>query len=158
MVEAALIKAEVDGTPGANDMPGRLVFSTTADGASSPTERFRINNAGSFSAVIPSGSTLYPSFWCRAWVNFNGTGTIAIRASGNVSSLTDVGVGEYKVNLTTSMPDADYAALLTMQPTVSNNGSDTFVDNASTASIVSLIHYEDGTRRDSNLVSVAIFR
>jgi len=95
---------------------------------------------------------------CKAWVNFNGTGTVAIRASYNVSSITDVGVGEYKVNLTTSMPDANYAALLTMQPTASNNGSDTFVDNTSTASIVSLIHYEDGTRRDSNLVSVAIFR
>jgi hypothetical protein len=43
---AALIKAEVDGTPGTNDMPGRLVFSTTADGASSPTERMRIDSAG----------------------------------------------------------------------------------------------------------------
>ena len=42
----ASIKAEVDGTPGANDMPGRLVFSTTADGAASPTERFRIGSAG----------------------------------------------------------------------------------------------------------------
>jgi hypothetical protein len=42
----ATIKAEVDGTPGANDMPGRLVFSTTADGASSPTERLRITSAG----------------------------------------------------------------------------------------------------------------
>jgi hypothetical protein len=47
-VEGAAIKAEVDGTPGANDMPGRLVFSTTADGASSPTERTRITNAGDF--------------------------------------------------------------------------------------------------------------
>jgi len=43
---AAAISAVVDGTPGANDMPGRLVFSTTADGASSPTEAMRINNAG----------------------------------------------------------------------------------------------------------------
>jgi hypothetical protein len=42
----ATIKAEVDGTPGANDMPGRLVFSTTADGASSPTERMRITSSG----------------------------------------------------------------------------------------------------------------
>ena len=42
----ASIQAEVDGTPGANDMPGRLVFSTTADGASSPTERMRIKNDG----------------------------------------------------------------------------------------------------------------
>jgi hypothetical protein len=47
---AADIYAEVDGTPGANDMPGRLVFSTTADGASSPTERARITNAGYFKA------------------------------------------------------------------------------------------------------------
>jgi hypothetical protein len=45
-VNAASIIAAVDGTPGANDMPGRLVFSTTADGAASPTERMRINNAG----------------------------------------------------------------------------------------------------------------
>jgi hypothetical protein len=45
-VEAATINAAVDGTPGANDMPGRLVFSTTADGASSPTERMRIDNKG----------------------------------------------------------------------------------------------------------------
>ena len=46
LIEAATIFAEVDGTPGANDMPGRLVFSTTADGASTPTERMRITSAG----------------------------------------------------------------------------------------------------------------
>jgi hypothetical protein len=45
-VEAAKISAQVDGTPGANDMPGRLVFSTTADGAASVSERMRIDNAG----------------------------------------------------------------------------------------------------------------
>ena len=48
-IPAARIAAYVDGTPGANDMPGRLVFSTTADGASSPTERCRISNSGGFS-------------------------------------------------------------------------------------------------------------
>jgi hypothetical protein len=48
LVAAARIGAEVDGTPGANDMPGRLVFSTTADGAASPTERMRITSAGEF--------------------------------------------------------------------------------------------------------------
>jgi hypothetical protein len=46
MVPAASIEAYVDGTPGANDMPGRLVFSTTADGAASPTERMRIKSTG----------------------------------------------------------------------------------------------------------------
>jgi hypothetical protein len=52
----ATIKAEVDGTPGANDMPGRLVFSTTADGAASPTERMRIANGGNFMVGTTTGS------------------------------------------------------------------------------------------------------
>ena len=53
---AARIAAEVDGTPGANDMPGRLVFSTTADGAASPTERMRIDSSGrvGIGVTIPS--------------------------------------------------------------------------------------------------------
>ena len=54
----------------------------------------------------PDGTENYK---CRAWVNFNGTGTVAIRASGNVSSITDNGVGDYTVNFTTAMPDANYA-------------------------------------------------
>ena len=49
------------------------------------------------------------AYGCRAWVNFNGTGTVAIRASGNVSSITDNGVGDYTVNFTTAMPDANYS-------------------------------------------------
>jgi len=55
-VNAALIQSFVDGTPGTNDMPGRLVFSTTADGASSPTERMRINNAGNIGIGGTAGS------------------------------------------------------------------------------------------------------
>lgn len=46
---------------------------------------------------------------CRAWVNFNGTGTVAIRASFNVSSITDNGTGQYIVNFTNALPDANYA-------------------------------------------------
>ena len=45
---------------------------------------------------------------CRAWVNFNGTGTVAILAQFNVSSITDNGTGDYTVNFTTAMPDANY--------------------------------------------------
>ena len=56
-----------------------------------------------------SGSA--PIYAARAWVNFNGQGTIAIRASGNVSSLTDDGVGIYRVNFTNAMSDANYCAL-----------------------------------------------
>jgi hypothetical protein len=58
-----------------------------------------------------SGSA--PVYACRAWVNFNGTGTVAIRASGNVSSITDNGTGDYTVNFTTAMPDADYSSVAT---------------------------------------------
>lgn len=54
-IEAARIGAAVDGTPGTNDMPGRLVFSTTADGASSPTERMRIANTGLVTLAATSG-------------------------------------------------------------------------------------------------------
>lgn len=52
---AALIQAFVDGTPGTSDMPGRLVFSTTADGASSPTERMRIDSSGNVLVTNPAG-------------------------------------------------------------------------------------------------------
>ena len=64
---------------------------------------------GSSVLATPSGSA--PSYTCRAWVNFNGQGTVAIRASGNVSSITDNGTGNYTVNFTEAMPDADYAPL-----------------------------------------------
>ena len=50
-----------------------------------------------------------PLYAARAWVNFNGTGTVAIRASGNVTSITDNNTGDYTVNFTTAMPDANYS-------------------------------------------------
>lgn len=50
-------------------------------------------------------------YLAKAWVNFNGTGTVAIRASGNVSSITDNGVGDYTVNFTNAMPDANYSVV-----------------------------------------------
>lgn len=54
-----------------------------------------------------------PIYACRAWVNFNGTGTVAIRASGNVTSITDNGTGNYTVNFTTALPTGDYAVVAT---------------------------------------------
>jgi hypothetical protein len=71
-------------------------------------ERARIDSSGNllFNSGYGSVATAYG---CRAWVNFNGTGTVAIRASGNVSSITDNGTGNYTINFTTAMPDANYA-------------------------------------------------
>jgi hypothetical protein len=79
-----------------------LVFGT------SDAERMRIDSSGNllFNSGYGSVATAYG---CRAWVNFNGTGTVAMRASGNVSSITDNGTGLYTVNFATSMPDANYS-------------------------------------------------
>lgn len=63
------------------------------------------NQSGS--ATVPSETVINGS--AKAWVNFNGTGTVAIRAGFNVSSITDNGTGNYTVNFTTAMPDANYA-------------------------------------------------
>ena len=62
-------------------------------------------------SALSTASGSAPSYSARAWVNFNGTGTVAIRASGNVSSITDNGVGYYSVNFTTAMPDANYSVV-----------------------------------------------
>ena len=69
------------------------------------------NTTGSFSGNLSFNSgygSAAVAYGCRAWVNFNGTGTPAIRASGNVSSITDNGTGDYTVNFTTAMPDVNY--------------------------------------------------
>jgi hypothetical protein len=71
-----------------------------------------------------SGGTGSPAIngLARAWVNFNGTGTVAIRASSNVSSITDSGVGLYIINFTTAMPDANYCVFGTQN--YNQDGSD----------------------------------
>jgi hypothetical protein len=78
---------------------------------SNNTEQARITTAGlmQFNSGYGSVATAYG---CRAWVNFNGQGTVAIRASGNVSSISDGGTGIYTVNLTTAMPDSNFAVVV----------------------------------------------
>jgi len=65
------------------------------------------NDSNIKTALNASGSA--GIYACRAWVNFNATGTIAIRASGNISSITDNGTSDYTINITTAMPDINYA-------------------------------------------------
>lgn len=74
----------------------------------SNTTRGRFDTSGNFQFNSGYGSVAI-AYGVRAWVNFNGTGTVAIRASANVTSITDNGVGDYTVNITTAMPDANYA-------------------------------------------------
>ncbi|MCA6392161.1 MAG: hypothetical protein IM607_12305, partial [Cytophagales bacterium] len=86
-------------------------------------------------ALNASGTA--PLYACRAWVNFNGTGTVAIRAAGNVSSITDNGVGDYTVNFTTAMPTADYAAIAT----TGDQGPIIYNAVGATAQTVSLVRF-----------------
>lgn len=103
-----------------------------------------------------------PLFACRAWVNFNGTGTVAIKAGGNVSSVTDAGVGRYDVNFTTAMPDVNYA--LTFGSTVigfagQDDGAIYFL-NKTTSSfrVLTLDGGSDGEAFDADEVCVSVVR
>jgi hypothetical protein len=106
-----------------------------------------------------SGSA--PVYAARAWVNFNGTGTVAIRASGNVSSITDNGTGDYTVNFTTAMSDANYSiAFATAGDSVYGSfGVFLFQQAAPTSNGFRLSARTDGgTYADSVQVNCAVFR
>jgi len=105
-----------------------------------------------------------PIYAARAWVNFNGTGTVAITASGNVSSITDNAVGDYTVNFTTAMSDANYSFF--------GNGSNTTNANilcvpllnwdnpTKTTSALRLYNIKttNGAATDQNTISISVFR
>lgn len=106
-----------------------------------------------------SGSA--PVYAARAWVNFNGTGTVAIRASGNVTSITDNGTGDYTVNFTTAMPDVNYS--VSGAATNGGTGASFFALRAAGDSTVSSIRFNavistTGSAVDRDLVTVAVFR
>ena len=71
------------------------------------TQVGEFDSSGNFKFNSGFGS-VGTAYGCRAWVNFNGTGTVAIREDGNVTSITDNGTGDYTVNFTTAMPDVNY--------------------------------------------------
>jgi len=116
-------------------------------------------------ALNATGSA--PIYACRAWVNFNGTGTVAIRASGNVSSITDNGVGDYTVNFATAMPDANYSAVGSCDTNSSFSVQfvGMFVSAASNATVAPTTsgfrlstRESGGSARDETYVNAAIYR
>jgi len=117
-IQAASISAEVDGTPGANDMPGRLVFSTTADGASSSTERMRIPSDGQIS-VFGGGNNFITRNSNSAGTTFalligqhsasstiTGTTSIHIATNGNVRNTNNSYTGLSDAKLKENIVDA----------------------------------------------------
>lgn len=107
---------------------------STTGGNASGSWAININgNADGSAKKLADSPGNPPHYACRAWVNFNGTGTVAIRASGNVSSITDNGTGDYTVNFTTAMPDANYCAALSCRRSSTADGNLTVLLNQTVA-------------------------
>jgi hypothetical protein len=130
--------------------------------------------AGTLTAnTIQSDTTSPPTFknsstevgtLCRAWVNFNGTGTVAIRGSFNVSSITDNGTGDYTVNFTNALVDANYCYTMAVEDASLQLVNSNFTGFSKTSSSI-----RTGTRYisstagsaiadDADSVCIAIFR
>ena len=123
-----------------------------------------VNSAAANKAVVlgDSGSNTNS---CRAWVNFNGTGTVEIRAAFNVSSITDLNAGLYYVNFSTAMPDVNYGvnALATNGTTMGINDGRRLISapigNYTTGYFyIGIVNTAGTAFIDASVISVAIFR
>jgi len=129
------------------------------------TQQAAATSAGLFQFNSGYGSVA-TAYGCRVWVNFNGTGTVAIRASGNVSSITDNGTGDYSVIFTTSLPDNNYGVAFGGMRDADSNGSlnltalkqGVYGTGVATSYIRILAENDSGTRVDPLMYNVAIFR
>ena len=121
----AAIQVKIDGTPGSNDVPGRIMFSTTADGAASPTERLRIESDGDFRLSSDNAATNYG--FIRGWDASTGNMIIGADQSATGSSGS---------NLIFRTRGGERARII-------NSGGITF--NGDTADANALDDYEEGT-------------
>ena len=107
------------------------------------------------------GSTA-TAYGCRAWVNFDGTGTVAIRDSGNVSSITDNGTGYYYINFATAMPDANYSVSFGLRSGLTTNPNGAAISSGGAhlfTSYFGIITSEGSdTRQDYSVVCAQVFR
>jgi hypothetical protein len=124
--------------------------------------RFYTSGNLQFNSGYGSVATAYG---CRAWVNFNGTGTVAIRGSGNVSSITDNNIGRYTVNMTTAISDTNYAVTLAGRlstGTTDNQGYANLGGNtgtySTTAFTVNTLRTDNDDFIDAAIVGAAVFR
>ena len=114
--------------------------------------------------ALSTATGLAPSYSARAWVNFNGTGTVAIRASGNVSSITDNGSGDYTVNISTALSDINYTFIAFAKTSSGAQNRATFSngDYGNTSPTSSTYRFYTstlaGSPTDTEFVNVAIFR
>lgn len=98
-----------------------------------------------------------PIYACRAWVNFNGTGTVAIRGSGNVGSITDSGTGKYIVNFINAMPDANYSATIGINLASGGvSASEHAIYNQTTASLNINVWNLSASLTDADTISINV--
>jgi hypothetical protein len=131
----------------------------TVDVATGGTAGLQLDSSQNFKFNSGYGSVA-TAYGCRAWVNFDGTGTPAIREDGNVSSITDDGTGKYTVNFATAMPDANYALSGTGYNNGGNNsvGLDTTRPPSASAAPISVTNTNTGGALDGAIVTVIIAR
>lgn len=128
---------------------GTTVLGVTSTGTS-VTGTQSVSGNLSFNSGYGSAAVAYG---CRAWCSLNGTGTIAIRGSGNISSVTDLGTGNYQYNFANAMPDANYGT--SYSDYVWGVG---YTDNFATSSFRSSTYGSTFVATDPAWVQVAVFR
>lgn len=137
---------------------GIVELATNAECLAGTDAERAVTPAGLKAGLNASGSA--PVFSCRAWVNFNGA-TGAIRGSGNVSSVTRSNTGDYVVNFTTAMANANYAAIasrsLETDGSVANDGMALIVHSYTTTSVSLHSGQDSGPDTDPAIFSLAIF-
>ena len=145
------------------DGSSTISLGTTPSGSRSSDRRvtrFNVAGDGQLSAVVPGGSTLYPGFLCRAWVNFNGTtASPSTRGSGNVSSVTKNNTGDYTINFATPLPDANYAVVTSGGNKSSGYSTGINTITTPTASLIRILNSYPGVGvLDEAYCYVGIFR
>ena len=114
----------------------------------------------------PSGGQPTIDGLAKAWVNFNGTGTVAIRASFNVSSITDNGTGDYTVNFTTALADVNYCSIgfgwasgKNATPVILGaRASATYPQTTTTVRVTVHDNFSETVLSDADVVNVAVLR
>jgi len=154
LVQTADTSGEINLQSNGSTVLGLTSTGATITGTQSVSGNLSFNSGYGSSAV---------AYGCRAWVNFNGTGTVAIRSSGNVSSITDNGTGDYTVNFTTAMPDVNYCAEVSAGRLPNGGGggervSFNYVDNYTTSSVRVLNTQPSSTNFDQPSMFVEIIR
>lgn len=139
----------------------------TLDYVTGGVSRARLNSTGQQSSVVPdlsgSNTTLYNEYKCRAWVNFNGTtaSPSTIRGSGNVSSVTKNGTGDYTINFTTAIADENYSIIGSGGTLATSGISDiciSRVSNVSGSCRIETVRGSSNTKTDFSYIGIGIFR